>query len=514
MRRFFKMAFFIRFGALAHLVERNVRNVKVRGSSPLCSTKLKHMKKSALIVSLAALLLQSCGVVRIVTVEPQPVVVTQTVSQPVVAQTRQVVTTTTNPRNHTTTTTTVQVNALTQDVCLYLDLQAVGAAFAQSNSVQQFEQILNSNAYMISNLDLNRDGYIDYLRVLETVQGYNHVLLIQAVLAANVYQDVATIVAEMGYATPYVQVIGAPYIYGANYIIEPVFYARPPMFDVWGRPHYTYWRSPYYWDYWPAYYTHHAPYELGHYHAYVETYMHNHHYCHTVHYVEHHHYVHYEDLTRNDSRHDYADQHPEQSFSRRTTATYVPEGQTQPTRVTNAQQLRQAVRQSGAATSTTTSTRQTSSNRQTTATQQNTTTSTRQTSTTTRQTATSTAQQPTSTRQASTTTNTTTRQATNTTTTTTTTQQPATTRQTSGSSSTRSQKQAESRTTTTSRVKSSGQATTTRTPARTSSSGNTNTSTRSTGTSTRSTGTSTRSTGTSTRSTGTSTRSTEGNNRR
>ena len=26
-------------GALAHLVERNVRNVKVRGSSPLCSTK-------------------------------------------------------------------------------------------------------------------------------------------------------------------------------------------------------------------------------------------------------------------------------------------------------------------------------------------------------------------------------------------------------------------------------------------------------------------------------------------
>ena len=27
-----------REGALAHLVERNVRNVKVRGSSPLCST--------------------------------------------------------------------------------------------------------------------------------------------------------------------------------------------------------------------------------------------------------------------------------------------------------------------------------------------------------------------------------------------------------------------------------------------------------------------------------------------
>ena len=26
-------------GALAHLVERNVRNVKVRGSSPLCSTQ-------------------------------------------------------------------------------------------------------------------------------------------------------------------------------------------------------------------------------------------------------------------------------------------------------------------------------------------------------------------------------------------------------------------------------------------------------------------------------------------
>lgn len=35
---------------------------------------------------------------------------------------------------------------------------------------------------MISNLDLNQDGYVDYLRVVETVEGNTHVFVIEAVL--------------------------------------------------------------------------------------------------------------------------------------------------------------------------------------------------------------------------------------------------------------------------------------------------------------------------------------------
>ena len=442
-------------------------------------------------------MMASCGVARIVTVAPEPVVVkaapeTVVVVQPQpqtqVVYTQPVSTTVTYPRTHTTRTTTIEVTPITQDISLYLDLQAVAAAFAQANSVEEFEMILNSNSYIISNLDLNRDGYIDYLRVLETLDGHTHVLLIQAVLAANIYQDVATLVVEMGYATPYVQVIGAPYIYGANYIIEPVYYKRPPLFDRFGRPTYVHWRSPYYWDHFPSHYGHHEPYHLGHYQAYVTTYMEHHHYCHNVHYVDHYHYTNYADVCRPVSRGDYAQQHPEQSFSRRTTATYIPAGSQTATRVTNARQLQQAVEQSGAA-RTTTGTKSTSatSTRSTTATQSNRTTTTQPTTSTRNTSATQSSRTTTS--QPSTSTRTTTAQPTRT---------GATQQKQDVTSQTRSSQQPTQSQTTT-RVRTSGTASTTRTQAPAS------TRSTSTGTSTRNTSTSTRSTGTSTRNTSTST---------
>jgi hypothetical protein len=447
------------------------------------------MKKSILFAALP-LMMASCGVARIVTVAPEPVVVkaapeTVVVVQPQpqtqVVYTQPVSTTVTYPRTSNTRTTTIEVTPLTRDISLYLDLQAVAAAFAQANSVEEFEMILNSSSYIISNLDLNRDGYIDYLRVLETLEGHTHVLLIQAVLAANIYQDVATLVVEMGYATPYVQVIGAPYIYGANYIIEPVYYKRPPLFDRFGRPTYAYWRSPYYWDHFPSHYGHHEMYHLGHYQAYVTTYMEHHHYCHNVHYVDHYHYTNYADVCRPVSRTDYAQQHPEQSFSRRTTATYIPAGSQTATRVTNARQLQQAVEQSGAARTTTstkstsTSTRSRSTSSSTSATSTRSTTATQSSRTTTARPATT---QPATSTRSSSTTSTSTR---------TTTAQPATRtgstqqRQDVAPQTRRSQAQTQSQTTT--RVRTSGTASTTRTPAASP--------TRSTSTSTRS-GSSTR----------------------
>ena len=174
------------------------------------------MKYASSLILALPLMMASCGITRIVTVAPEPapvqtVVVSQPVqTQPQVVYTTPVSTTVTYPRTHTTRTTTIEVTPLTSDISLYLDLKAVAAAFAQANTVEEFEMILNSNSYMISNLDLNRDGYIDYLRVLETLEGRTHVFLIQAVLAANIFQDVATMVVEMGYTTPYVQIIGAP----------------------------------------------------------------------------------------------------------------------------------------------------------------------------------------------------------------------------------------------------------------------------------------------------------------
>ena len=121
-------------------------------------------------------------------------------------------TTVTTPSPKTTTVTTVTVTNYNTDMCFYLDLNAVAAAFAEADNVREFEELLNSSRYMINNLDLNRDGWVDYLRVIETRNGYYHALLIQACLAPGVFQDVATLVAERMADRLYVEVIGDPYL--------------------------------------------------------------------------------------------------------------------------------------------------------------------------------------------------------------------------------------------------------------------------------------------------------------
>lgn len=225
-------------------------------------------------------------------------------------------TTVTVPKKHTVTTT--RVTAVNEDISLYLDLQAVAAAFAQSGNIEEFERLLNNASYMLSNLDLNRDGYIDYLRVLETVEGRAHVFLIQAVLAANIFQDVATVVAEVaGTSSAYVQIIGSSYIYGPNFIVQPVYIVTPPIFAHLCRPAYQPWRSPWYWGHFPSYYKRPAPIFLNHYQAYVHTYMTNHVYCHEVTYLDKCHYPDYDRVTRPVQRNDYGQQHPEQSFTQR-----------------------------------------------------------------------------------------------------------------------------------------------------------------------------------------------------
>jgi len=309
------------------------------------------MKKIALL-ALVGLSMTSCWVARIYTEVPttKPVAPVQTV------YTTQV----TTPSPKVTTVTTFTVTNYTTDPCFYLDLNAVAAAFAESRSVKEFEQILNSSRYMINNLDLNHDGWIDYLRVIETYRGYYHALLIQACLAPGVFQDVATLVAERRPDVLYVEVIGDRYLYGANYIVRPVFVKRPPMWDIYGRPNYACWSSPYYYGSFPSYYTQPQPIYLNHYQAYVNTYMTNHHYCHHCDYPQQPFYNGYSDMTQSHRRNDYAVAHPDNSFERRVTSTASRSGVS----VRNAGQLRTEVeksnsRTSGAATSSTSSTRTT-----------------------------------------------------------------------------------------------------------------------------------------------------------
>ena len=213
-------------------------------------------------------------------------------------------------------TQNITVSAVSSDISYNLDLQAVGNIFGVSSSLEDFERRINSYDAQISNLDLNRDGYVDYLRVVEVQEGYTHLVVLQAVLATNVYQDVATIEVERYGSTNTVTIIGDPYLYGASYVLRPTYVHVPVIYNVFYGPSYRVWHSPYYWGHFPSYYRHRACVHVNVYHQHIHA--HNKNYHHTYHYIDDYR-PRYEGIRNTVSRNDYATAHPEESFSRRNT---------------------------------------------------------------------------------------------------------------------------------------------------------------------------------------------------
>lgn len=176
------------------------------------------------------------------------------------------------------------VTATSSDISDNLDLRAVASIFGDSRDLEDFERRLNDPKAQISNLDLNRDGYVDYLRVIETTEQNLHLIVVQAVLEKDIFQDVATINVERRGDNVSVQVVGDVYMYGPNYIYEPVYVARPVIFNVFWSPYYRPYYSPWYFGYYPAYYTYWHPYPVYRYrrNVHVHINVHNHYnYVHT-----------------------------------------------------------------------------------------------------------------------------------------------------------------------------------------------------------------------------------------
>ena len=115
---------------------------------------------------------------------------------------------------------TVTVTATSSDISENLDLKIVATLFGQAKDLEQFEMMLNNPDSAFSNLDLNGDGEVDYLRVIETADEERHLVVVQAVLAKDIYQDVASIFIDKDESTQsvVVQVIGDEYIYGEDYM--------------------------------------------------------------------------------------------------------------------------------------------------------------------------------------------------------------------------------------------------------------------------------------------------------
>jgi len=209
----------------------------------------------------------------------------------------------------------VRVRATDSDISDNLDLAAVASLFGESDNLTDFERRLNDPEYEISNLDLNEDGYVDYLRVIEIKTNGVFLITIQAVLGEDIFQDVATIEIDRDDNRNYaVYIIGNDFLFGSNYIIVPEYHRIPTIFDFFFGPHYTSWHSPYYWGYYPTYYTHRRPYTIDRYRHHIHTHVniHNHYYYHDTyrgrHWDNHHHEY---------CRNDYWKRYPERSFDKR-----------------------------------------------------------------------------------------------------------------------------------------------------------------------------------------------------
>jgi hypothetical protein len=166
-----------------------------------------------------------------------------------------------------------------------LDLQAVLELFMDSESVEEFEKALNDSTNEINNLDLNEDEEVDYIRVVEYVDGDAHILVLQVPLAENEYQDVATINIEKTDDDYVIQIAGDAEIYSEDYYVEPspeeeAQTSTTTVVVVMYGYGYSPWISPYRWRVYPVWWRPWRPHPVTVYRSRVVRH-HRYHYRHT-----------------------------------------------------------------------------------------------------------------------------------------------------------------------------------------------------------------------------------------
>jgi len=208
--------------------------------------------------------------------------------------------------------TTVRANNI--DISDNLDLRAVAHIFGESRDLQDFENRLNDPHLKISNLDLNNDNQVDYLKVLEHYEGDTHLIVLQAVLGSNLFQDVATIEVEKDRRnrSVQVQVVGDTFLYGNNYIYEPVFFTRPIIYDYFWMPNYIAWVSPWHWNFYPTTFWGWNPHPIFWYHNHVNVFVNINNNCHFVDYRRSHRAIAMQNVYRNAG---FERQHPGRAFA-------------------------------------------------------------------------------------------------------------------------------------------------------------------------------------------------------
>ncbi|MDQ3049429.1 MAG: hypothetical protein M3Q95_00940 [Bacteroidota bacterium] len=191
----------------------------------------------------------------------------------------------------------------------HFSLQGALGIFKESKSLEDFEKRINTKDNSVNNLDLNGDGKIDYVKVIDISKDEAHAVVLQVPVSKTETQDVAVIELEKnGESSAMIQIVGDEALYAKNTIVEPAEIAEPTdngnskrgpsafspgafiVFNVWGwpcvrymyAPVYVEYMSPWYWGYYPGWWSPWAPYPWS-YH-----YMNSYHYHHHYHYAPYH----------------------------------------------------------------------------------------------------------------------------------------------------------------------------------------------------------------------------------
>ena len=173
-----------------------------------------------------------------------------------------------------------------------LNLYAVLKLFQESETLEGFERNLNDQNSTINNLDLDGDNRVDYIRVIDNVDGDVHNIILQVAISAREFQDVAVFtVMRDARGQVQIQLIGDEALYGRNYIIEPymelsetpnpgytgnVTVVRTTTYEIaaWPLvrfmllPTYVVWHSPWYYGYYPHYWNPWQPFYWHYYYGY------------------------------------------------------------------------------------------------------------------------------------------------------------------------------------------------------------------------------------------------------
>lgn len=161
-----------------------------------------------------------------------------------------------------------------------LDLQAIGELLEDAETAEEFEYRLNSPENGINNLDLNGDGYVDYISVREFDDRYDDErgFSLFSMFGPEMIQEIATIIFDRDrfndndyYPGSRVLITGNEQIYGDNYYYETNWLERTVPIVTWiFTDRDNYYNSPYYYENYPDYYEPYTIVETPVYRARIE----------------------------------------------------------------------------------------------------------------------------------------------------------------------------------------------------------------------------------------------------